>query len=92
MSVFYLCVSGVFISNIEKHTSTTAAFNIFKSKIAFNRVAIFFLFKSIVGFIREDDGLCAVLTVVVWICLCDGVLGIATYLVSVNISGWLVSV
>ena len=50
------------------------------------------MFKSIVGFIREGEGLCAVLTVVVWICLCDGVLGIATYLVSVNISGWLVSV
>ena len=50
------------------------------------------MFKIIVGFIREGEGLCAVLTVVVWICLCDGVLGIATYLVLVNISGWLVSV
>ena len=56
-----------------------------------NSKARFFI-KSIVGFIREGDGLCAVLTVVVWICLCDGVLGIATYLVPVNISGWLVSV
>ena len=91
MSVFYLRVSGVFISNIEKYRSTTAALNIFKSNVAFNREAIF-LFKSIVGFIREGEGLCVVLTVVVWICLCDGVLGIATYLVSVNISGWLASV
>ena len=75
----------MFISNIEKHTSTTET-------LAFNLEARFFLFKSIVGFIREGEGLCAVLTVVVWICLCDGVLGIATYLVSVNISGWLASV
>ena len=43
MSVFYLRVSGVFISNIEKYRSTTAALNIFKSKIAFNREAIFFV-------------------------------------------------
>ena len=53
MSVFYLRVSGVFISDIEKHTSTTAALNIFKSKVAFNREAIFFLFKSIVGFFKR---------------------------------------
>ena len=83
MSVFYLRVSGVFISNIEKYTSTAAALT--------STVRRYFLFKSIVGFIRECEGLCAVLTVVVWICLCDGVLGIATYLVSVNISGWLAS-
>ena len=74
----------MFISNIEKHTSTTDVFSPTARQGFFS--------KSMVGFIREGVGLCAVLTVVVWICLCDGVLGIATYLVPVNISGWLASV